>query len=69
MGMSDSVRNLAKSRNESRYRGKGRHWATPPDLFEKLDDEFHFTLDPCATSKSAKCAKFYTEAENGLIRD
>lgn len=23
------------------------HWATPKALYELLDAEFHFTLDPC----------------------
>ena len=23
------------------------HWGTPPDFYERLDNEFHFTLDPC----------------------
>lgn len=64
-----AVINAAKSRNDSRYRGKGRHWATPPELFSVLNAEFHFTLDPCATLKSAKCAKFFTETENGLTKD
>lgn len=22
-------------------------WGTPPDLYKTLDDEFHFTYDPC----------------------
>ena len=22
-------------------------WLTPPDVFKKLEDEFHFTFDPC----------------------
>jgi len=67
--VSNAVKNTAKSRNDSRYRGKGRHWATPPGLFSRLDAEFNFTVDPCATPKSAKCVKFYTEAENGLKQD
>ena len=26
----------------------GKHyWLTPPDLYKLLDDEFHFTFDPC----------------------
>lgn len=41
-------------------------WSTPQDFYDKLDAEFHFTLDPCATSDNAKCAKFYTEADDGL---
>lgn len=41
-------------------------WATPQDLFDKLNREFRFTLDPAATKKNAKCKRFYTEKENGL---
>lgn len=26
-------------------------WGTPDDLFKDLDDEFNFTLDPCASKK------------------
>lgn len=44
-------------------------WATPQDLFDALNAEFHFTLDPCATPENAKCAKFYTKADDGLSRD
>lgn len=29
-------------------------WETPKDFYEKLDDEFHFTLDPCCTHENAK---------------
>lgn len=67
--MNDQVRKAARSRNNSRYRGSGRHWATPPDLFQKLDSEFRFTLDPCATIKTAKCSRFFTEQEDGLSKD
>ena len=41
-------------------------WETPKDLFRKLDEEFHFTLDPCATPQTAKCKKFYTKNDDGL---
>lgn len=44
-------------------------WETPQELFNELDREFHFTLDPCCTHESAKCAKHYTPAEDGLIQD
>ena len=27
------------------------HWLTPPNVFKKLDDEFHFTFDPCPYPK------------------
>lgn len=41
-------------------------WATPPEIFEPLDAEFGFGLDVCAEPATAKCARFYTPAENGL---
>ena len=44
-------------------------WATPQDLFDKLDATFHFTLDPCATPENTKCAKFYTKHQDGLKQD
>jgi len=42
-------------------------WATPQNIFDALDREFNFTLDPCATSENAKCKLYYTKEENGLV--
>jgi hypothetical protein len=47
---------------------RSEEWATPPDLFRKLNAEFHFTLDVCATAENAKCPKFFTKKENGLLQ-
>jgi len=44
-------------------------WSTPKDFFNKLNDEFHFTLDPCANKDNAKCNKYFTEEQNGLVQD
>lgn len=44
-------------------------WATPQWLFDALDKEFGFTLDPCSDGENAKCAKFYTELEDGLLQN
>lgn len=44
-------------------------WETPKDFYEKLDDEFHFTLDPCCTHESAKCERHYTKDDDGLSKD
>jgi phage N-6-adenine-methyltransferase len=66
--MSAALENGMTARNKARYNGNGRHWATPPEVFEPLDREFHFTLDPCATPETAKCARFFDEAQNGLIQ-
>lgn len=45
------------------------NWETPKNFYEKLDDEFHFTLDPCCTRENAKCKKYYTKDDDGLSRD
>jgi len=34
-----------------------------------LDKEFGFTLDVCATTTNAKCARFFTKEDNGLRQD
>lgn len=44
-------------------------WATPAEFFYKLNDEFHFTLDVCATDENHKCKKYFTKKENGLNQD
>ena len=28
-----------------------KYWLTPPELYEKLDNEFHFDFDPCPYPK------------------
>lgn len=48
------------------FSSKTDQWATPIDLFEKLNAVFHFETDVCADAKNAKCAKFYTEDMDGL---
>ena len=48
---------------------KNMCWCTPADFFSQLDAEFHFTLDPAATEKSAKCSRFFTPEDDGLRQD
>jgi phage N-6-adenine-methyltransferase len=54
---------------ELMFSSKTDLWATPQDFFDQLNEEFHFTLDPCATPENAKCAKYYTIEEDGLKQD
>jgi len=44
-------------------------WPTPQSLFDALNSEFGFTLDPCATPANAKCRRFFTKADDGLTQD
>ncbi|MCE4993003.1 DNA N-6-adenine-methyltransferase [Staphylococcus haemolyticus] len=51
------------------FSSKSNEWTTPQYLFDELNREYHFTLDPCATYENAKCEKYFTEKENGLLQD
>lgn len=44
-------------------------WATPQDLFNELNAEFGFELDVCATPDNAKCARYFTEDDDGLAQE
>jgi len=44
-------------------------WETPQDLFDSLQEEYNFTLDVCATKENAKCTKFFTKEQDGLIQN
>ena len=46
------------------------NWQTPPWFFKQLESRFGpFTLDPCADADNAKCVKYFTEEDDGLIQD
>lgn len=55
--------------NEALLSSKNLNWCTPPEFFDELDQEFHFNLDPAATDKCAKCAKYFTPETDGLKAD
>jgi len=43
-------------------------WETPRSVFDPLDEEFHFTLDPCALPDTAKCESYFTPDDDGLAQ-
>jgi site-specific DNA-methyltransferase (adenine-specific) len=57
---------LPRRRNAARWHGENGDWETPSEVYEPLDAEFHFTLDPCAYPTTAKCARFFTVEDDGL---
>ena len=52
--------------NKGLFTSQTDNWETPQALFDKLNDEFHFDLDVCASLDNAKCKKFYTKEQDGL---
>lgn len=51
------------------FSSKTNEWATPQALFDDLNEEFKFTLDPCATNKNKKVAYYFTSRDDGLKQD
>jgi len=55
--------------NKALLSSNSNEWETPQDLFEKLNEEFGFTLDAASTHENAKCKKHYTLEDDGLIKN
>lgn len=56
-------------KTELHFSSKTNEWATPQLFFDKLNEEFKFTLDPCATHDNAKCSNYYTIEDDGLSKN
>ncbi len=44
-------------------------WETPQWLYDALNKEFGFSLDPCSDGGNAKCKRFFTASDAPLNRD
>ena len=51
------------------YSSETNEWETPQNVFDELNDEFNFMLDPCATKENAKTDKFFTIEDDGLSQE
>lgn len=56
-------------KTETLFSSASTEWATPQWLFDELDDEFHFTLDVCATPENAKCKQYFTKQDDALAQE
>ena len=41
-------------------------WSTTQDFFNKLNEEFDFTIDVCALPENAKCKRYFTPEDDAL---
>ena len=48
------------------FSSKSNEWETPKELFDKLNNEFKFTLDAAASDQNHKCERYFTIEEDGL---
>jgi len=55
-----------KTKDSALFSSKSDEWATPQELYDKLDAEFDFNLDPCASDINHKCDTYYTAEIDGL---
>ena len=51
---------------KGKFSSNKQEWATPIDLFKKIDEEFHFTLDLAADCSNTKCEKYFSEKDDSL---
>lgn len=52
--------------DNNRFKSNNQSWETPDELFNKLNMEFKFETDVCASSENTKCVKFFTEQDSCL---
>lgn len=60
---------LGRVRNDGRWHSRGSDWSTPQDLYDKLNEEFRFTLDVCASDWNKKHENYFNEEQDGLTQD
>lgn len=60
--MSDFYKGLAFSSEKD-------DWRTPKWLFDKLNAEFDFDVDLCASDDNYLCEEYYTKERNGMDAD
>lgn len=51
------------------FSSKSDEWSTPRDIYEALDNEFKFNLDPCSTNDNCKCENHFTIEDDGLSKN
>lgn len=51
------------------FSSKTDMWETPQDFFDRLNAEFWFTCDVCATKENAKCEHYFTKEQDGLKQE
>lgn len=54
--------------NTVHYSSNKDEWETPPEIFDPLNAEFDFDLDPCATKENSKCEMYFTIEKDGHHR-
>lgn len=57
---------MSKFDSGAMFTSNSDEWTTPKKLYDELDNEFGFDLDPCATDENHLCSKYFTRKQDGL---
>jgi phage N-6-adenine-methyltransferase len=55
-----------KHRLAAMHSSESVEWNTPLSVFDPLDDQYHFDLDPCSDGTNARCGRFFTAKQDGV---
>lgn len=55
--------------NKGMFTSRSDEWETPKDFFNKLNKEFNFTLDVCASINNYKCSHYFDRLDDGLSKN
>ena len=54
--------------SRSLFSSRRQTWETPQDLLDRLNEEFRFIRDVCATGRNRKCVRYFSPDQNALRR-
>ena len=55
--------------NTNRFKSTNQSGETPDDLWRRIDSEYHFDRDVCASAENTKCPLFWTETDSCLDKE
>lgn len=55
--------------NNALFSSNSDDWATPAEIFNKLNSEFFFDLDVCASDSNHKTPEYFTKETDGLLQN
>ena len=50
------------------FSSKSDEWETPPDVFDRLNDEFDFEVDLAASTDNHKCDHWWAKDDDALVQ-
>lgn len=54
--------------DNNRFASKNQEYETPEELFNKVNNLYHFNFDVCADDNNHKCDRYFTEKDDALTK-